>query len=153
MGDLYQGFTLRVIKPKVIFSVILIKALGVDGNHKRDILAKVNFNKEPKEVYEDTKTAIRDICGENYFETVTEDKEDKVSEVLVVKPWQEKKSDNNRPDFSRSRSRDNSRQGRIRDRTYRSYSRDRSGSRDRSYSRGRSHRRSSVSFQERRGER
>ena len=132
-------------------AVHLIKALGVDDNHKRDILAKVNFNKEPKKVYEDTKTAIRDICGENYFETVTEDKEDKASEVLVVKPWQEKKSDNNRPDFSRSRSRDNSRQGRIRDRTYRSYSRDRSGSRDRSYSRGRSHRRSSVSFQEKKG--
>ena len=50
-------------------AVHLIKALGVDGAYKRDILAKVNFDKEPKQVYEDTKTAIRDIRGENKMES------------------------------------------------------------------------------------
>ena len=50
-------------------AVHLIKALGVDAAYKRDILAKVNFDKEPKQVYEDTKTAIRDIRGENKMES------------------------------------------------------------------------------------
>ena len=36
-------------------SVILIRALGIDENHRRDVLAKVDFNKEPKVVYETTK--------------------------------------------------------------------------------------------------
>ena len=45
-------------------SVQLIKALGVDGTFKRDILAKVNFNQDPKKVYEETKTDIREICGD-----------------------------------------------------------------------------------------
>ena len=40
-------------------AVHLIKAIGVDAAHKRDILAKIDFNKEPKQVYEETKTAIK----------------------------------------------------------------------------------------------
>ena len=38
-------------------AVQLIKALGLDGAHERDILSKINFNKEPREVYEETKVA------------------------------------------------------------------------------------------------
>ena len=130
-------------------AVQLIKALVVDENHKRDILAKVNFNKDLKEVYQDTKTAIRDICGDldNNGDTARDNKPD---DILMVKPWQEK----DRRNFSRSRSRESGRhgrEGRSRDRGgFRSYSHDsRSRSRDRSDSRGRSRGRSTVSFQER----
>ena len=44
-------------------SVILIRSLGLDENLHRDILAKVDFSKEPAVVYQETKVAIRDICG------------------------------------------------------------------------------------------
>ena len=136
-------------------AVHLIKALGVDENHRRDILAKVNFNKEPKEVYEETKTAIRDICGDKNNEA---DKriENELDDVHIVKPWQNKDSDKSRsrPRYSRSRSRDYNRQSRSREDTsrergFRSYSRDSNRSRERSDSRGRSRRRSTVSFQDR----
>ena len=60
--------------------VHLIKALGIDEHHRRDIIATVNFNKEPKEVYEETKTAIRDICGD-------QNSDNKHDNVHVVKPW------------------------------------------------------------------
>ena len=47
-------------------AVLLIKSIGVDESHKRDILAKVDFKgKEPKDVYASTKIAIRDICGDS----------------------------------------------------------------------------------------
>ena len=58
-------------------SVMLLKSLDIDSSHKRDILSKIDFNKEPSEVYESTKTAIRDICSK----TVNE------SSNYVVKPW------------------------------------------------------------------
>ena len=157
-------------------SVILIKALGIDGAFKTDILAKVNFNQEPEQVYEDTKTAVRDICGKLESETKKDDNtSDTGGEVKVhlVKPWEKKQFDSSR---SRSggrqengnyrnnswdrrgrdnfRGRDNSRgRDNFRERRSRSFSRDRESrnrSNDRSDSRGRS-RRSSVSFQERRG--
>jgi hypothetical protein len=119
-------------------AVQLLKALGVDENHKRDILAKVNFNREPKQVYEDTKTAIRDICGETSREL--EKDLEKPDEVNIVKPWQERKADFSgpRPHFSRSRSRDDWRRNRSQERRPRSYSRDFDRSRERSDSRGRS---------------
>ena len=143
-------------------AVQLIKALGVDEAHKRDILAKVDFKNDPKQVYLDTKTAIRDICGEKLAET--EDKpETSDKEVLLVKPWQEKKKQSEYHSRNRSGER-----GRDRFRG-RSFSRDRSSdrfdrsrersdrsrnfsgkSRDRSDSRGR---RSSVSFHDRRDRR
>ena len=130
-------------------AVQLLKALGVDENHKRDILAKVNFNREPKQVYEDTKTAIRDICGETSREL--EKDLEKPDEVNIVKPWQERKADFSgpRPHFSRSRSRDDWRRNRSQERRPRSYSRDFDRSRERSDSRGRSRRRS-VAFQDKR---
>ena len=132
-------------------AVQLLKALGVDENIKRDILAKVNFNKDPSQVYEDIKTAIRDICGEAVKEVV-----EKPDEVNIVKPWQERKSE--RPHYSRSKSRDDWRRNRSwenrsrsRDQRSRSHSRDydRQRSNERSDSRGRSRNRS-VAFQDRR---
>ena len=59
----------KVLKNRVEFNdklkvVHLLEALGVDEGHKRDILSKINFNKDPAEVFEDAKTAIRDICSE-----------------------------------------------------------------------------------------
>lgn len=140
-------------------AVQLIKALGVDGTFKRDILSKVDFNKEPSKVYEDTKTAIRDICGDTANlgsnETSEEEKEKNPVNVNLVKPWQEKSgATRGQERFSRSRSWDR-RGGNFRDRS-RSYSRDRRGFRDRQSSRERSRersdsrgRKSSVSFQER----
>ena len=38
-------------------AVLLIKSIGVDEAHKRDILTKVDFNKEPNIVYESTKNS------------------------------------------------------------------------------------------------
>ena len=55
-------------------AVLLIKSLEVNGSYKRDILAKVNFDQDGKVVYEATKVAIRDICGE-----------DESSAVLVIR--------------------------------------------------------------------
>ena len=45
-------------------AVQLLEALGIDDSFKRDILSKIDFDKEPKDVYENTKSAIRDILGE-----------------------------------------------------------------------------------------
>ena len=130
-------------------SVQLIKALSIDESRRRDILAKVNFNKEPKDVYNDTKTAIRDICrddvgGEDHGY------EPRIDGVNLVKPWQRERSNfqQNR-NFSRSRSRDSGRRDRSRDERFRSYSRGRDKSRERSDSRGRDRRRATVSFTER----
>ena len=144
-------------------AVHLIKALGVDGAYKRDILAKVNFDKEPKQVYQDTKTAIRDICGENKMESSEHQKED---EVMMVKPWEgnqlnkrtttdesrnsrSKSWDRNRERSRYSRSKSGDRERGLREGREKSYSRDRFRSRDRSESRGRSQRKYPVSFQER----
>ena len=136
-------------------AVHLIKALGVDGAHKRDILSKVDFNKEPKQVYEDTKTAIRDICGDEKKEIANQEdnKVKKESDVFVVKPWQDRHHDRSRERsrFSRSRSGDKRRGSRSRDRRDRNYSRERFSSKDRSSSRGRSKDKPPVAFQERRG--
>ena len=67
-------------------SVLLIKSLGVDGSYKRDILSKVNFDMDAKEVYESTKIAIRDICGQEEKFSGPEDK------VLFNKPWSRSRS-------------------------------------------------------------
>ena len=48
-------------------AIQLLQALSLDDGHEHDILSKINFNKEPKEVFEDTKTAIRDIVSDKYF--------------------------------------------------------------------------------------
>ena len=142
-------------------AVILIKSLNVDESHKRDILAKVCFKKEPSEVYEACKTAIKDICGDS-------EREKQSDNVLLTKPWQNRSRswsrNEGRRDRSYSRSQDRY-QGRSRERSRgssfdRSRGRDdRSGGRDdrtrgedrsrgRDYRRGRESR--SVSFQERR---
>ena len=70
-------------------SVILIKALGVDATYKRDILSKINFDKNPSEVYNDTKTAIRDICGKLKVQNCDNGGSEH-TEVNVVKPWQDR---------------------------------------------------------------
>ena len=126
-------------------AVQLIKALGVDGTYKRDILAKVNFNHEPSKVYQDTKTAIRDICGDkaDLTSNKTADEDADPVNVNVVKPWQDEGKTGGRRDqerFSRSRSWDR-RGGSFRDRS-RSYSRDRRSFRDGRSSRERSRERS-----------
>ena len=106
-------------------AVLLIKSLGVDGSYKRDILAKVNFDLEGKEVYEATKVAIRDICGEEEKFGRCEDN------VLLNKPWSKYQS--------RSRSRSYSRQREMsrspgQGSRYRSHSREHRGrQRDRSF--------------------
>ena len=133
-----------------IKAVNLIKALDLDGAHERDILAKVDFNKEPRTVYEETKVAIRDIVGDKQHE-----KEDVVH---VVKPWQEKSyRDHGRQNHYYSRSRSGDGRGRYpsRDRSRedsrgrkQNMSRDRSFSRERSSSRGRDRQRHAVSFQD-----
>ena len=142
-------------------AVQLIKALGVDGAYKRDILSKVDFNKDPSNVYEDTKTAIRDIVGEK-SEIISlksgEDTEESDVKVNIVKPWQDKYSgdhgnrsrERGRPD-RRSRSKSWDRRGGDRFRGQnRSFSRegrtssDRSGDRSRSRGHSRGH---SVTFQ------
>ena len=177
--ELREKMSLRRVKMNdELKSVQLIKALGVDDAHKRDILAKVDFNKEPNEVYEDTKTAIRDICGDK-------PRDQSENNILVVKPWQEEQPgrntkgdkssrsrswDRSRGDKFRDRSNSFSRNGKYRDRSnsysregrgrdrsrerYSSRERSRDRSRDRSGGRSHNSRRSSVSFQERnRGER
>ena len=63
----------------------------------------VDFNKEPNEVYEDTKTAIRDICGDK-------PRDESENNILVVKPWQEEKP-------GRETKGDNSSRGRSCDRS------------------------------------
>ena len=160
-------FARRIEMNDKLKAVHLIKALGVDGAYKRDILAKVDFNKEPAKVYEDTKTAIRDICGDKDEEVKLEKSE---TSVLVVKPWQEQNRENEKYSRSRSRDRGNSRdrvsfragtssvskdrngrdwsrgRDRSRDRAGRDWSRDRNRNRDRSDSRGR---RYSTSFNDR----
>ena len=65
-------------------AVLLIKTIGVDDSMRRDILAKVDFNLEPKKVYEATKTAIRDICGETEKAHASKPGSD---QVLLTKPW------------------------------------------------------------------
>ena len=142
-------------------AVLLIKSIGVDESHKRDILAKVDFNKEPNIVYESRKIAIRDICGEAEAVTNPEKKSD--DQVLVVKPWEQERRNRSRSwSQSRGRARDRSGgrswdggRGRSRERLDRSQDRgrhDRSQDRyrhDRSQDRGHSQDRS----QERRGRR
>ena len=61
-------------------AVHLLRALDVEDSMKRDILSKVDFGKRPKEVFEEVKTAIRDICGDG----VSIKSE---TEVLITKPW------------------------------------------------------------------
>ena len=64
-------------------SIMLLKALNLDDALKRDILAKVDFNKEPNEVYENTKTAVQDICGEKFSsKNNTQSQQD----IYIVKP-------------------------------------------------------------------
>lgn len=65
-------------------AVLLNKSIEVDESHQRDILAKVDFNKEPKPVYEATKIAIRDICGSLQSRGFGESSD----KVLLTKPWQ-----------------------------------------------------------------
>ena len=60
-------------------AVILIKSLALDEGIKRDVLSKVDFNKEPSVVYETTKIAIRDILGDS------DSKES--NKVYISKPW------------------------------------------------------------------
>ena len=130
-------------------AVHLLRALDVEDSMKRDILSKVDFGKRPKEVFEEVKTAIRDICGDG----VSIKSE---TEVLITKPWQEeaksqygekkKRFLNSRSSsYDRShtrKSRSNERRGgrswdlRHSRRDY-SGSRDRYSSRERSFSRGR----------------
>ena len=119
-------------------AVQLIKALGVDGAFKRDIIAKIDFNQEPSKVYEQTKTAIRDIVGDDKH--LDEVDNQNVDNVNIVKPWQggdrsrswERRG---RERFPRSRSRD-SRAGKFGDGN-RSFSRDKFGDGNRSFSRER----------------
>ena len=139
----------KVLKKRVEFNdklkvVHLLKAVVVDEGHKRDILSKINFNKDPAEVFEDAKTAIRDICTE-------EAAFKKDDQVLMVKPWQENdryqdRTRSRRDRFSRSRSFDISRDWSS-DRRGRNFSRERG--RDRSWSRGRERTKQQVSFHDR----
>ena len=78
-------------------AVILIKSLNVDESHKRDILAKVCFKKEPSEVYEACKTAIKDICGDS-------EREKQSDNVLLTKPWQNRSRSWSRNEGRRDRS-------------------------------------------------
>ena len=116
-------------------AVVLIKSLALDEGIKRDVLSKVDFNKEPSVVYETTKIAIRDILGDS------DSKES--NKVYISKPWHQPQQ--------RWRSRSPSWQRRNRE-----GSRSRSGDRQRQSSRGfgregRSPRRDSrnVTFQRR----
>ena len=131
-------------------AVLLIKSIGVEDGVKRDILAKVDFNKEPKAVYEAKKTAIRHICGEAEKSAAKHSESDHDQDkVLFTKPWQSR--DRSR---SRSWSRGRSRPGdRSRDRSG-DRSRDRSAGSSRDRSRGGDYRRRdrntrAVSFQDR----
>ena len=36
-------------------SIVLLKSIGIDESHTRDVLAKIDFNKEPSSVYEATR--------------------------------------------------------------------------------------------------
>ena len=92
----------------------------MDESIKRDILSKVDFNKEPSDVYETTKIAIRDICGDSESSSK--------NAVYFSKPWQQNRQK------SRSRSRSWSRSSRDRTR-----SRERDNHRE--WSRGKSPRR------------
>ena len=151
-------------------AIQLLQALALDDGHERDILSKINFNKEPKQVFEETKIAVRDIVGDKYFAN-----NEKETEVHIVKPWQGNQEDEHKRrgdrylrgrsrerlyrngkfeqgrDSSRRRySRERSRDGYYRDRSKEGYSRQRSQSEGRSGSRGRDRRRSSVSFMNKR---
>ena len=131
----------KILRNRVEFNdklkvVHLLKALGVDEAHKRDILTKIDFNKDPNIVFDDAKTAIRDICSDD---TAFKSED----QVLVVKPWQ---SQDRRQEDDRSR-RDRYMKSRSRSGGDRRFSRDRAGSR--SWSRGRDRSRQRVSFQDR----
>ena len=65
-------------------AVLLLKAMDVDTAHKRDILSKIDFSKEPSTVYELTKTAIREICHETLNQATS----------FIVKPWNENQDGN-----------------------------------------------------------
>ena len=67
-------------------SVQLLEALDIDDSFKRDILSKIDFDKEPKEVYENTKSAIRDILGDNPT-TGNKTTNDQTGNVYFTKPW------------------------------------------------------------------
>ena len=89
----------KVLKNRVEFNdklkvVHLLKALGIDEAHKRDIITKIDFNKEPEIVFEDAKTAIRDICND---ETAF-----KEEQVLLVKPWKSQENQSEEKGYSRS---------------------------------------------------
>ena len=90
-------------------SIQLLEALELDDSHKRDILSKIDFRKAPRIVYEETKSAIRDIIGDEIV------KERATKSVFMSKPW------------TRKSSRSNERGRRFsRDRRNNSYSRERS---------------------------
>ena len=103
-------------------AIQLLQALSLDDGHEHDILSQINFNKEPKEVFEDTKTAIRDIVSDKYFaQNVRE------IEVHVVKPWQEQpRGDYGKQEGSNRYYRGRSREGYSGDRSRSCNSRDRS---------------------------
>ena len=117
-------------------AVMLIKALDIDSAFKRDILAKVDFSREPNDVYETTKIAIRDICSESINQTSNSN--------YIVKPWKENNSElkHFKPKYDRYPSNERPRSySRERNRGY-SYNSERDGSfykgkRERSFSRGR----------------
>ena len=139
-------------------AVHLLRALDIEESFKRDILSKVDFSKTPKNVFEDVKTAIRDICGDG--KSIKTD-----NQVLIMKPWQgEQEGGARRSTFRTSRSRSSSQRRNGRQfspresrgggyaRRGRDRSRDYSRDRDRSWSRGR-RRSSQVEFKDRREER
>merc|ERR1711954_542142 len=88
-------------------AIQLIEASNTDDSHKRDNLSKVNFKKEPKEVYEDTKSAIKDILGDS--ESQNNPTAEAHSSVLFTKPWKSR---------NRSRSREYRQESQDRRRSY-----------------------------------
>ena len=133
-------------------AVHLLRALDIEESIRRDIISKVDFSKQPKDVFETVKTAIRDICGDGQ-------QMKPAHQVMMMKPWQGDSQggpkNNNHSEF-RGRSHNRRRSGRsssgrdFRGERRRSQGRDRSrnSSKDRSWNRGR--RNSQVDFKPRR---
>ena len=132
-------------------AVHLLRALDIEESIRRDIISKVDFSKQPKDVFETVKTAIRDICGDG--QTIKPE-----HQVMMMKPWQGDsqgglKNSNHNEFRGRSYNRRSGRSssgGEFRGERRRSQGRDRSrdGSKDRSWSRGR--RNNKVDFKPRR---
>ena len=129
-------------------AVHLLRALDIEESIRRDILSKVDFSKQPKEVFESVKTAIRDICGDG-VSIKTE------HQVMMTKPWQENPQGGPKNSELRARSHSRRRNGRSStgrdfrgDRRSQGRDRSRGSSKDRSWSRGR--RNSKVDFKQRR---